>query len=465
MDNNIYDNSVALHFDISTRNPALRLLSEDIWNATCPGMDKYGGKRAIKEFTFLKIVIFNLHKMWSCKLAEYIGYSRNRNNYTNASRYNKDFISFAAMDNVTKRLIAHEIVEHKMGVQLEGFRRCSRMKASQWLIDMFERISDTDFTGRVAQELPRIESEYESIDQSVENDMGEVIVLKAPNQTSWKLNKKGKMCKVKISGKKLEYEDHAETDRMRKVVEDYNLLLQAADISLHPDAEDDPEYKPVDLDRKRAQRIFNNGEWEYGGRFYGCWWQQTKKDLRKYITLDGQSTTEIDYSSHHIVILYSYNGIDYYADYNGYSDPYTLDGYDGRDDVREFFKVVLLACLNSKNALGAESAIRMKVRLDEIELPEDVDIATAISEFEQKHQAISEYLYSGVGMRLQFADAEIAESIIIELVSQGIPVLSVHDSFICKDEHVDLVNKTMEQKLQEYMLDFEVTPHLKYTHR
>lgn len=243
MDNNIYDNSVALHFDISTRNPALRLLSEDIWNAICPGMDKYSGKRAIKEFTFLKILIFNLHKVWSRKLAEYVGYSRNRNNYTNASRYNKDFISFAAMDNVTKRLIAHEIVEHKMGVQLEGFRRCSRMKASQWLIDMFERISDTDFAGRVAQELPRIESEYESIDQSVENDMGEVIVLKAPNETSWKLNKKGKMCKVKISGKKLEYEDHTETERMRQVVQDYNLLLQAADISLHPDAEDDPEYK------------------------------------------------------------------------------------------------------------------------------------------------------------------------------------------------------------------------------
>jgi hypothetical protein len=462
---NEYDDSVALYLDISTKDPSLRLLSEDVWNTLYPDVDKYDGKRATKEFTFLKIVIFNLHKVWSGKLAEYIGYSRNKADYINSSRYNKDFVSYAAMKTVMEKLIAHEFVKQKDGVRFDAFKRCSRIKPSERLITMFGDIDRTDFTQRLTGELPRIESEYESVDQVIEDDMGEVIVLKAPNETFWKPNKKGKMCKVRISGQKLEYEDDEETRRMRKVVEDYNLLLRSTDISLHPDAEKEPEHKPVDLDRKKTERIFNNGGWEYGGRLYGCWWQQTKKVLRKYITIDGQSTTEIDYGSHHIVILYSYNAIDYYADYNCYGDPYSLAGYEGRDDVREFCKVVLLACLNSKSANGAASAIRMKVSHGELELPEGVDIATAISEFEQKHQAISEYLYSGVGMRLQLADSEIAESVIRELTSQGIPVLGIHDSFICKDEHVKVVSRIMEQKLQEYMLDFEVTPKLKYTHR
>ena len=428
-------------------------------------MDKYSGKRAINEFTFLKIVIFNLHKVWSCKIAEYVGYSRNKSDYVNASRYNKDFISYAAMKNVTDKLIAHGIMEQKNGVQLGSFKRCSRINPTQRLITMFGNITISDFTERLDRERPRIKSEYESFDQAMETDMGEVIVLKAPNQTYWKPNKHGTMCKVKISGNKLEFEDDSETNRMRKVLLDYNLMIRAADISLHPDAEVEPEYKPVDFDRKKTKRTFNNGGWENGGRFYGGWWVNTKKELRKYITIDGQSTTEIDYSSHHIVILYSYNGIDYYADYNGYGDPYTLDGYEGRDDVRDFFKVVLLTCLNTKSANGAASAIRMKISHDEIELPEGVDIPTAIPEFERKHHAISEYFYSGVGMRLQLADSEIAESIIMELVSQGVPVLAVHDSFVCKDEHVDLVSTTMKQKLQEYMLDFEITPNLKYTHQ
>lgn len=428
-------------------------------------MDKYSGKRTIKEFTFLKIVIFNLHKVWSCKIAEYVGYSRNKSDYVNASRYNKDFISYSAMKNVTEKLIAHEVMKQKDHMHFATIRRCSRICPSERLITMFEDITISDFTVRLVKELPRIESEYESFDKATEDDMGEVIVLKAPNQTYWKLNKHRKMCKIKISGRRLEYEDDVETERMRKVVQDYNLLIRATDISLHPDAEDEPEYKPVDFDRKKTKRTFNNGGWEDGGRFYGGWWVNSKKKLRKYITIDGQSTTEIDYSAHHIVILYSYNAIDFYADYNSYGDPYTLDGYDGVDGVRDFFKVVLLTCLNTKSANDAASAIRMKVSHGEIELPEGVDITTAISEFEKKHQAISEYLYSGVGMRLQLADAEIAESVIRELVSQGIPVLCIHDSFVCKDEHVAIVGKTMEQKLQEYMLGFEVTPNLKYTHQ
>ena len=50
---------------------------------------------------------------------------------------------------------------------------------------------------------------------------------------------------------------------------------------------------------------FNNESFEDGGRFYGGWWQSIPSEYRKYISLNGDLTIEMDYSSIHIHLLYA----------------------------------------------------------------------------------------------------------------------------------------------------------------
>lgn len=41
----------------------------------------------------------------------------------------------------------------------------------------------------------------------------------------------------------------------------------------------DTEYRAIDLTARTLHRVFNNGSWDQGGRFYGGWWQNMPKAL------------------------------------------------------------------------------------------------------------------------------------------------------------------------------------------
>lgn len=95
------------------------------------------------------------------------------------------------------------------------------------------------------------------------------------------------------AGKYLDYEETAETERMRKNLTEYNLFLAKTSISLAPGQEDMPR---IDLTRKRLHRVFGNSSFDQGGRFFGGWWQEIPKKLRKRILINGKPTIEVDYS-------------------------------------------------------------------------------------------------------------------------------------------------------------------------
>ena len=70
----------------------------------------------------------------------------------------------------------------------------------------------------------------------------------------------------------------------------------------------DDEKQPIDFSRWALVRIFSNGSFEQGGRFYRGWWQQVPKDLRRYITVDGKKTCEYDYSQLNPHMVYFLRG-------------------------------------------------------------------------------------------------------------------------------------------------------------
>ena len=65
---------------------------------------------------------------------------------------------------------------------------------------------------------------------------------------------------------------------------------------------------PIDFSSRTLVRIFSNGSFKEGGRFYRGWWQNVPSEYRKYITLDMKKTCEYDFSQLNPHMLYfAYN--------------------------------------------------------------------------------------------------------------------------------------------------------------
>jgi hypothetical protein len=162
--------------------------------------------------------------------------------------------------------------------------------------------------------------------------------------------------------------------------------------------------------------------------------------------IDGKPAAELDYSGLHIVILYAMQGISYWEEVG--RDPYELEGYEKSKRMRDLLKLVLLVAINADSKLNAFKAVQWKMLK---ELPsgvviyasewrwvkeEGVKVMDVIDAFAQAHKPIAKkYLFSGYGTRLQNIDSRIAGRVINRFTGQGIPILTVHDSFLIEFGH------------------------------
>jgi len=236
--------------------------------------------------------------------------------------------------------------------------------------------------------------------------------------------------------KRIDYEDTPEICTMRENVRRFNEILDQADIYLVPC----PAIIPpnLNLSRKRLHRVFSNGSFDEGGRFFGPWWQSISGELRKYIFIDGESTVELDYSALHAMLLYAQEGIRYLHDPYEYADP----------DLRDHLKLVLLCSLNAADKTLALKAIRYEMKQDRETYPQEKvkgnKLYGVVEEFLKHHAPISKYFYTGIGTQLQNLDSRIAESVMLELMEWGIFALPVHDSFICARQDAPRVLQSMK---------------------
>ena len=122
----------------------------------------------------------------------------------------------------------------------------------------------------------------------------------------------------------IEYEDTFETRRMHDLLLRYNRLLERTFIDIP--SLDQPRIELGDKENRRrnnkpvfvnithhgkfVRRIFNNGTFDDGGRFYGGWWQRIDGSYRKAIRMNNVPTVEIDYSSLHVILAYAMVGDD-----------------------------------------------------------------------------------------------------------------------------------------------------------
>jgi len=197
------------------------------------------------------------------------------------------------------------------------------------------------------------------------------------------------------------------------------------------------------LDYEHLRRIFNLKSWEQGGRAYGSFHQHMlRKYMRKDILIDGQPTTEIDFSAYHIRMLYHRKDIDYT------DDPYSVcEG----PEMRTIYKAVGLIAINAKKS-EACGAIHEELKDRKIPVPRrDEPFKTLVRKFKEAHRAIEQYLFSGIGLTLQNIDSHIMNAILMRLMDKGILGLSVYDSVIVAEQHEAFTKEVMTKEYKKIM--------------
>ncbi len=173
----------------------------------------------------------------------------------------------------------------------------------------------------------------------------------------------------------------------------------------------------LDLTKRFLYRVFNNGSFDEGGRLYGAWWQWLPSDYRKFITINGSPTAEVDYSNMHTVMLYANVG------QQPPEDAYTLPGVDPA--YRKIIKKTFFQMIN------AGEGQRMRPPKAG-ELPDGMNFNQLQAAIMERHEPIAQYLRSGMGIQLQKIDAEIALDVMRWAQSEGLLLLPVHDSFVVR---------------------------------
>ncbi|NVK36164.1 MAG: hypothetical protein HWE23_16895 [Rhodobacteraceae bacterium] len=229
-------------------------------------------------------------------------------------------------------------------------------------------------------------------------------------------------------GPRLEYEDTAETLAMRERLRRINSHLDQQWIDLRIsddefaklqrrmslDYEDEDRDRPfIDFTQRTLVRIFSNGDWEQGGRFYRGWWQSVPKECRQHITINDKRACEIDFSTLHPTLLYAVAG----ERLEG--DAYDIDLPNiPRKLIKRTFNMMINAPgrINVPDDFAAD-----QVGLDWKQLQ------TAIRD---RHEAISKFFNSGYGLKLQRTDGDLAERVMLRFIASGHTCLPVHDSFL-----------------------------------
>lgn len=322
----------------------------------------------------------------------WISYSRNRNFYSGQRRYvGSDFV-YSTIIRAVDDLATVGLLEHQKSPAGEPTGWQSRFRAAPVLLNAIES------------------------QPQVRHVAGEII-------------------RLKIGGRLADYQDTAVTNAQRRHLSAINEAIGAAtvDIDVPSMLRDgnvirfgDHAVYPV---KKALHRVFNE-DFTQGGRAYGGWWQNAKKKDRSGITIDGEATVEEDYRQLHPRLLYRQAG----EHLTG--DAYTLSSWD-RSDCKIAFNTLLNAS-SYKSALGAV--------VNNLDYGHN-KARQLIKDLTKRHQAVSNYFYTGVGLKLQNIDANMAEKVLLDLLGQGIVALPIHDSFIVQERHqgrlIEAMNTTL----------------------
>jgi len=326
-------------------------------------------------------------------------YSRDRNHYANSAkrRYFPDYYSYGAVIAAVDMLALAGLIDNLRTIPSPSATKRSRLRATARL-----RASILDGSSWTPQ--------------IVESEM---IVLRGAGK------------------KEIDYVDTDQIRAMRADVLAHNAFQGTFVVALNDTA--DPVGGLLDLPARTYHRVFC-GDFEQGGRWYALW-QNLKKELRPQITINGESTTELDFRCCHPRLLCASGGLDL-----PFGDP-DFDFYRFPPFEREDVKTAVAVLLNAPSLSSARRALASE--LERRGRPDPAAGARSLCRaVVATSPGLAPYWGTGVGLRLQRIDSDICTEVQTAMRTRGIPVLSIHDGFIVPAEHDDDLKQVMETSMQ-----------------
>lgn len=283
------------------------------------------------------------------------------------------------------------------------------------------------------------------------------------------LTKNEKLPKGKKRRLHCDYKDTLLSKSNRAFLKDYNQWISSFVLSC-----DVPEevYSTLDEEAQEAadtfkgssslRRVFNApADYEphvpeplpeRGGRLYGASHQHFPKELRQYITINGNRTAEADYRALGPNLLYlEVTG----APCKHY--PYEVCLSNGAIIPVPLVKKIMTVAVNVPTRAAIQGAARDKFKEHKNFLTANkIKAKDVIQAILQQHQPIAHFFpgedrtpIDPIGMTLQFQDSQIMLSLLQQCYNDKVPMYPIHDSCIVQEQHKEYIQKLMFQKLMK----------------
>ena len=452
--------SSSFDYSTHTNSKALSDAIKSIWlslpSDTRAAIDPVGRNAKKAGLPTLEVVVLQLFRLWITEPERCLATPRG-NSLKAKSIYNPKGINPEKLRMVLNALEANgftETIAHSHSDNPAHTNTTSRIRGSKQLFRLFEEIDASEFD-----------------------------ITEDPNTPLVKLNKfdldprTGEPKKTKLGQKITKPEEFdlklPHVVQMTEVLRAYNDLLRRTHISLanidkpyiiRTNNKGETQNIKITSASKTVRRVFSRNDWECYGRFTGGFWQRVgDKDTdetpyRRHIRINDEPTVELDYSSLHPNILTVEAGLD------PIDDVYTLghqvvEQYD-QTQQRLILKGLMLNLLNAKNHKAAYGAFRYDQATGHpFKNLKEEQFNKYVQAIINKHPHLEQSLGADQGVRLMFIDSQIIEQIIILATTSNIPILTVHDSVICKEQDEPNIRKFMKQATMKILgveLSFDV---------
>ncbi len=223
----------------------------------------------------------------------------------------------------------------------------------------------------------------------------------------------------------ISYTDTPDVEAQRIVLEQYNAFMAEQDVQI-------PTPFGFMRDVFMTRRTFTDESWQLGGRLFGGGFQQLSKEERKRITINGEPVVELDIKSCHATMAFAHVGIDWYA--HSDEDLYSRLERDNwpRDVVKKAFNIMMNA-KSPKAAIGSlnyEQA-RSGFLMDSGMVPFQRWSNDLVQSIQDAYPELEDVFYAELGNHFMNKEGNICMAIVEWGVQEQLPVLTIHDSFIC----------------------------------
>ncbi|RUM26638.1 hypothetical protein EFQ99_00020 [Rhizobium vallis] len=225
----------------------------------------------------------------------------------------------------------------------------------------------------------------------------------------------------------VDYRDTPETITLRGEMSAINEALEKADIRF-----DGEKLGPIHLSRRfDAGNSAAPYSFDQHGRLYGGLWESLPRVERHRLTIGGETVADLDFSSMFVRLAYVRRGV-VPPDEDLYAIP-------GLEHHREGVKRVIASLF------FRESESKRLPRDAKPLLPEGWTMARVRNAIAHAHPAIAPLLDTDVGFELMATESNLLVAILLDLFSQGVVALPMHDGLMVPESKKEIAVETMKR--------------------